>query len=241
MGFLDSLIKGAVNSAARSAASTAVKSAFEQSNSVYSGPKAEADFPKAIGCHSFVCYYAIKGETPESVIRKLGLQKIREANWADGIKTVLETGVGVTKDVFVSPKLGDFVLAISSTRLGLDETNNAVIKSHASKFGELQTFGWGDGAGYYHYAKYANGQAVSAYLKTDNGIFKSGSLTPEERSLNFDKFVNGMDEIPDDFDWDNSPTPTPGQREIWAIAKAWGVDPNFTENKYEKGVGFICK
>jgi len=238
MGLFDSLIKSAVNSIAGDAASAIVKNAAEQAAAA-NAPKAEPDCPVAFGDKAFACWYAVKGETPQTVIRKLGLRVLRESGWADGIRQILDENNN-TDCLFVSPKLGDYVLVISLTKLGLDERDNSVIKRNANLFSELQTFGWADGVSYNHYAKYVNGQVVSAYLITDNGIFKSGSLTPEERELGFDRFINSRDEYPEDYDIDG-PSLTPFNRDICAIAKAWGVDPNFTDNKYEKGVGFICK
>jgi len=196
---------------------------------------AEADFPVPFGYKT--AWYVIKGETTLSVIEKLKLTVISEANWASGLKEAH------AKDgIFVSPIIDDCVLVINLTHWNSDD-----IKGDGSLFSELQYFGSHRVADYYAWAKSTNGKLLRfySYVGGEGHLENEGELTTEELALGFDKYPKeaNFDEWTVE-DWETAVFPD--EDSVISIAQAWGIDPffgdgTFSDEKYEKGVGYLCR
>jgi len=189
------------------------------------------DFPSPFGYK--VCWYAIKNETPHSVIEKLNLKVVRASNWEDGINYIYDS-----RDfIFVSPQVEGYILVINVR----PDNEHDIVKGHALLFEELQYFGTHRVVEYNAWAKFADGKIIRSYCYIgDRGeiTWCEGHATDEEISLGFDKFPSSTDEIlSEDFDHEN----TPNEEDVLNIAKSWGVDTRFECGTYEKGTGFICK
>jgi len=180
-----------------------------------------------------IWWYVIKDETTHSVVEKLRLKIIRESNWNAGIDWVYN----YRDYMFVSPKIGDYVLVVN---IYPDDTNETV-KKHALLFQSFQYFGTHRVVEYHAWAKFEGGNVIRGYSylgERGEITWCEGSITDEELSLSFDRFPSSSDEmLSDDFDCENLPC----EEDVLAIAKAWGVDTQFEGGAYEKGTGFICK
>ena len=188
------------------------------------------DYPNPFGYKT--TWYAIKGETPQTVIEKLDLDILCEANWKSSLDHVRKSD-----DVFVSPVLGDYVLVIDLIGITKDADHD-MVKAHARLFGELFYFGSHTVADYYAWAKFKNGDLIRAYAYIGNGddlFWNEGSITPEELNLGFDKFPVSEDS------YDEDDIITPEEESVIDIARAWSIDPSFDGANYEKSTGYICK
>lgn len=191
-------------------------------------PDLAPDYPCPFGCKT--AWYAIKNETPLSVIEKLRLDIVCESNWKFGLAHIHKND-----DVFVSPQIGDYVLVIDL--IGI--TRNAdheMVKQHSVLFSELQYFGSHRIVDYYAWAKFTKGNLLRAYAYIGEGgelHWNEGQLTAEELTLGFDKFP-----VSDDL-W-NEEDIFPDEENVIAMAKAWGVDPTFSHMICDQSTGYIC-
>jgi len=191
-------------------------------------PNIEPDFPCQFGYKS--SWYAIKNESPVSVIEKLGLDIICESNWNFGFEYIYNH----KNAVFLSPKLDDYVLVI-----GLGDVAIETIKKHAKLFGGMQYFASHRVGSYYAWAKFIEGEIVHAYgycPETEETVFwDEGMLTAEEIKLGFEAFPKKGDEIK----WEEDDI-YPNEEHVIEIAKAWGFNPAFEDGEHEKSTGYIC-
>jgi len=198
----------------------------------------EPDLPHPFG---YKCgWYAIKGETPESVIRKLDLKVISKSNWKFGFDYFLDRKKSLShrnKIVFVSPVVKDYVLVINI----IADNDHNIVKKNALLFENFMYFGTHRVVEYHAWAKFISGKLMRGYSYIgDQGEVSwcEGSLTPDETALSFDRFAKTTEEtLGDDFDYDN----LPNEEDVMDIAKAWSVDTSFEDGGYKKGVGFICE
>jgi hypothetical protein len=188
------------------------------------------DLPVQFGYN--ICWYAIKGETPQTVIEKLNLKTIRESNWADGI----DCAYNHQQYLFISPPVDGYALVINIT----PDDEHTIVKNHAALFKELQYFGTHHVTEYHAWAKFADGKVIRAYCyvgESGEVTWSEGNVTTEEMNLGFDKFPSRTEELlSDDLDFENFP----GEEDVLAIAAAWGADPAFQQGNQQKGTGFIC-
>lgn len=190
----------------------------------------EPDFPIPFGYK--IAWYVIKGETPLSAIEKLKLTVISEANWETGLKEAY-----AEDKVFVSPLVKNCVLVVN-----LIPWKNDHVKVDGKLFSELQYFGNHRVAEYYSWAKFIDGELLRfyTYVGGEGQLESEGDLTPEELNLGFykypqeDYFDNWTDK-----DWDLAVFPD--EDSVIGIAQSWGIDPFFSEQGYEKGLGYICR
>ena len=196
-----------------------------------SNEKKEPDFPCPFGYK--ISWYAIKNETPQSIVEKLKLKVIGESNWQNGIDRVHN----LQNSAFVSPPLDDYVLVIGIS----PDDEHEIVKKHALSFKELQYFGTHRVVEYHAWAKFIDGKIIRSYCyvgESGEVTWCEGDITFEEKSLGFDKFPSSTEEtFSDEFDYGN----LPNEENVLDIAKAWGIDPRFEGKTYEKGTGFICK
>lgn len=177
-------------------------------------------------------WYAIKDETPKSVIEKLRLEVVCEANWKSGLEQTR-----LTDYVFVSPSINGFVLVINLISLSKNADHD-MAKKHACFFNEFFYFGSHRIAGYYAWAKFINGELMRAYAYIGEGgelFWNEGDITIEELKLGFDKFPTSDDSLDNDIDY-------PDEDSVIDIASLWSIDPTFYGRALEKSTstGYIC-
>ena len=174
-------------------------------------------------------WYAIKDETPESVIEKLKLEVVYQANWKSGLEQTRFLDYA-----FVSPSINGFVLVINLFSLSRN-ADHSMAMEHARPFGEFYYFGSHRIADYYGWAKFINGKLIRAYANIAEGgdlCWNEGNITAEELNLGFDK-------IPVDDNWEDAAA-MPDEDSVIDIAKAWSICPLFNGLKIEKSTGYIC-
>ena len=201
-----------------------------------SEPSIEPDYPCPFGYKTL--WYAVKNETPHSVIEKFKLNILCWANWKSGVPVAYETSITspVNKKIFVSPCLDGYVLIIGIHPL--THGNDEIVKSHALLFDELQFFASHRVVDYYCWAKFQNHNLVRAYAYVGdvNEIsWNEGTITAEELVLGFDRFPATETELGEE------DVVFPNEEDVLYIAKAWGIDPKFENRSYEKSTGYLCK
>jgi len=190
----------------------------------------EADFPVAFGYKT--AWYVVKGESSLSVIEKLKLSVVSEANWETGLEEAYNKN-----EIFVSPRVKDCVLVINLAHWNSDD-----IKEDGKLFPELQYFGSHRVADYYAWAKFIDGELLRfyTYVGGEGQLESEGELGSEELTLGFDKYPqeDNLDTWTDE-DWNSAIFPD--EDSVIDIAQAWGIDPFFGEGNYEKGIGYLCR
>jgi len=175
-----------------------------------------------------MAWYAIKGETPQVVMQKLGLAEVQPANWETGIGYAYNNDGGI----FVSPEVNGYVLVI-----GLP-FNAELARKHGALFTELQYFSSDSVRDNYAWAKFINGELVRAHSICCDTVetVSEGKVTGEELTAGFEGLPTA---VAGGFE---------GEREfaceqaVLQIAKAWGVDPLFAdEEQYDKSAGWVCR
>lgn len=194
-------------------------------------PDAFPDKPQPFGYKtSWLC---IKGATPEQVISALGLNNAVPANWASGLTES-------RNKVFVSPVVKGYVLVIGYETFGVMPSVDMELEALgniAKNFKEVQCFANHSVVEFYTWAKFVNGGLVRGYGWAGDQwdvYLNKGGMTPEEKELDFDHFVQGDEEV-----WEEG-IDLPDMESVIDIAAAWGVDPMFSDGEYECGVGYIC-
>lgn len=218
MGFLDSLLKNVGD-----IANDIVKDVSSDISKA-TGNDVKPDQPVPFGWRT--AWLVIKADFPEEVMRKLNIQNAHKSTWEDGIKKSEED-----RQVFVSNPIRGYVLVIGTQELGdhMERLNDL-----AASFEELQFYVSHDIVGLCGWAKYVNGSCVRRYCylgESDKTLWNDGAITDAERQA-------GLSCLPHESeDWDN--VTLPGEDEVIAIARAWGVDPTFEEGTYEPSTGFV--
>ena len=191
-------------------------------------PNVTPDFPCPFGYKT--AWYAIKNETPQSVIEKLKLNIVCESNWEFGINYVYKND-----NLFISPQIDGYVLVVGI--IGLSHNmNHEMVKKHSILFDELQYFGSHRVVDYYAWIKFAKQKLIRAYAylgESGEVEWNEGIITAEEVGLGFDKFPVS------EHTWEEDEK-QPDEEDVIDIAKAWGVDPTFSDANIEKSTGYIC-
>jgi hypothetical protein len=149
-------------------------------------PILEPDYPSPFGYKT--AWYAIKCDTPDIVIEKLGLRLISKANWESGIRCIYARG-----DIFVSPFINGYLLSIGL----IDVTQENVIE-HSLLFDELQYFATHRVVEFHAWAKFADHNLIRAYSYCgDQGeiSWNFGALTEIEKNLELDKLPKSSDDL----------------------------------------------
>jgi len=172
-------------------------------------------------------WYAIKGETPQAVMQKLGLNELCVANWESGIGYVYAN----EGDVFVTPEIDGYVLVI-----GLPRDIN-FSQQHGGLFDELQHFVSNSVWDYYAWAKFTNGTLVRTYCAcAETGeVTSDGEITTQELQL-------GLDNLPPIAGGLEGNSEHAYEQAVLLLAKAWGIDTLFPdEQRYDKSAGWLCR
>lgn len=189
----------------------------------------DPDFPVPFG---YKCnWLCVKSNSPLEVIDRLDLKNPEPSNWDKGIE------MAYNGYRFVSPSLDGYVLVVN---FGMDILTLApeLLDEKARLFPELQFFVTQRVSDYHAWAKYINGVLIRGYgwSGCDGTVFlNTGEPTPEEVKLGF------TDLLPSDDTADWSKFKTPDEEYVLELAAEWGIDPAFSNNNYQKGMGYICR
>lgn len=185
----------------------------------------EPDGPEPFGYKTG--WLAIRCQDPRRVLETLGGTDVRPANW----KTGLAAAEGPGGQVFVSPSLDGWVLAVGLLELGEDR---ALLERLAAEFEEVQFFATHRVTEHHAWLRYQKGALVRDYCYSgDQGAVErdAGALTPEEQALGFGRFPRKGDAGGESF---------PCEEDVLDIAAAWGADPRFARKKDPPSTGWVC-
>ena len=201
--------------------------------------KPTPDLPRDFG---YKCQWlALKAKETQPVVTALQLRRVTPANWAMGIEGAY------SNKIFVSPVLGQWVLAIGTT------LPNAGDVCHPDKmtpmlielskiFEEVQYFVTHRVVEYHAWVKAKQGEIIRAYAflgETTTTLWNKGDRTPEEIELGFSFVDETSPEAKDESFWEREDLRFPNEEDVMAIAGKWSVDPLFESNQYDPGVGVL--
>jgi len=160
-----------------------------------------------------VAWLAIRSEKPREVAEALGLVKIQDSAWSEGLQAA---GRG---DVFVSPPVQGWVLVVSSSLPDAGDGKSTdkctpLLSRLGKRFPDVQYFATHRVVEYHAWARLKNGVVVRqfAYLGERGEVsWDNGSQTPEEVQLGF-KFDAEKGFYPDEED-------------VLHLAEAWSINP----------------
>jgi hypothetical protein len=184
------------------------------------GPTPPPDLPRAFGPRCV--WLAVHGATTAAVARALALGDAAPSGWEAGVKAAY------AGRVFVTPPLDGWVLA-ASVRLpdaggGAQHPDEAtpLLARLSAALGEVQYFGSYDEIGWLAWARFRDGKALRKFAvlgAQDAVLWNEGEPTAEERALGLAPGDRGGDAGLDD-------------RSIFALARAWSVDPSALEARH---------
>lgn len=198
---------------------------FSENNTKNTPVPSEDDSPVPFG-HK-MAWYTIRASSPESVIEKMGLKKIKPCDWKEGIETIYEN----SEQIFITPTTDGWVLAIGYPFDSIDAR-------YVSLFEDLQYYCTHSTVEYHIWAKYSGGSVVRAYAflgETGEVEMNEGELTSEEKSLGFAELPISTEMV-----YSDSYPRIPEEEDVLNIAAAWGVDPSFNTPVVCEGNGYLC-
>jgi hypothetical protein len=182
------------------------------------------DFPISFGYKTR--WLAIDSEDAPAVVEALGLLRVKQATWAEGMY----------KGTFVAPSILGWTLVQGIQPEVGDPLFSSFLENLSRRFGEVQYFGTYRVVGYDAWAKAVDGRIVRAYGwlgERGEVLLSVGPRTQEEEELGF-RFVES---IPTDADWNN--LESPGEEDVMRIAGRWSLNPQEIDAYESKGVGFL--
>ncbi len=156
------------------------------------------DKPQAFGYK--INWFAVRTPDPQSVVDALKLEQATPANWASGLAAVYESRGDTPQWVFVSPPIGDWILAVApliDLPSQIDESADDPIvaglgrefRRHFSglttRFSEVQFFCSYRVVGYVAWARARQGEPPRAFAFMDDVLVNTGDQSPEEARLGF--------------------------------------------------------
>jgi hypothetical protein len=174
-------------------------------------PAPAPDTPIGFGYKT--AWIAVPAGDPQAVARMLGLRDVRPSSWRAGV-----AGGGGAEQVFVTPALEGWILAVGSTlapRCGppRDEPCLALIRELSQHFGRAQYFATHRVVGLSAWARARDGQMERAYCF----MGESGETAWDEGER-----VDGEPVIDHDAG--------PDEADVMAVAERWSVNPTTLEH-----------
>jgi len=142
-------------------------------------------------------WLAVRDGDPAALAGALGLAKLRDAGWEEGVAAAYDEDGAV----FVSPATSGWVFAVGGA---LAEADVAAVARTLG--GEVQHFGTHRVSGYAIWARYVQGTLVRRVHVADGEVQEEGEPTPIELEL-------------------DATLPEADEEEVLRVAAAWSVDP----------------
>ena len=180
---------------------------------------------------SKICWLAIKTDSADQVIEALNLQDIQTANWEKGLSAAYKND----GEIFVTPVLGEWVLAIGRSileKIGIYDMENSFfwLLYLSEQLGSVQYFCTQSSADYHAWAWAENGTLVRAYAysgKAGECLWDLGDPKEDEEALMLGKRALNSEDgrfVPD-------------EAFVIALANAWSVDPSFKRGIAQSALG----
>lgn len=184
----------------------------------------DPDKPIAFGAKS--SWIATRAPDAEALAAALGLVETQPCNWASGF---LASRAYPSDYVFVTPRIGDWVLA---TGIGLPEPSNPSLDDWRSlmarvsrHFGEAQYFASHRVSSYSAWSLYDKGRETRLFACADDPIHNLGEPLPEEADLM--AHLPNLEEADEDSGyWDREDLRVPQEEDVLRLAAAWSFDPS---------------
>jgi hypothetical protein len=179
------------------------------------------DAPKAFGPRCV--WLAFRTTSAAVVMRALELRDVAPSTWIDGVKAAY------AGRIFVTPPIDGWVLAASTRFPDPGDGSHPDLATPAlvrlsQAVGEVQYFGTDEDVGWAAWARFVHGAPTRklSYLGAhDLVIWADGEPSSEERKLGLLYTRKGLRE-----------PPFPSEKNVFAIAGAWSVDPSALETRH---------
>ena len=184
-------------------------------------------------------WLAVKADDNIEVAKTLGMKTPIRSNWVYAIDNLY-----VQDSVFVTPKIGDWILVIGSlptgtTSEGLKDVKK-LLEVFSKTFSEAQYFSCFQG--YYCFAKAKEGtiERLYAYNYNTHEYDTIGASTKEEFAYKFPNILPWeIDEEDQDY-WEKERVTFPTEKIIINIAENWSVNPMTLRNREDiEGLGIL--
>jgi hypothetical protein len=179
-------------------------------------------------------WIAVKGGNPGDLAQQLNLEHARRVPWTEGIEAAYRDRALQPTTAFVTPPVGDWVLAVGSCFLpgggkrSLDSLAN-LVTSLSVAFGEAQSFATHRVVEYHHWMRARDGHLERYFAFIGEGgevIANIGPVTEAERKLRFSREPVEQ--------W------MPNQEDVMTMAGAWSIDPSkLTALSIPAGLGIL--
>jgi hypothetical protein len=186
-------------------------------------------------------WLAVRGTSPERVMKELGLAGAERAPWPEGVALAC---AGAT---FVGGPVGGWTLAVGLDLAEALDPENAsdslVVRLSKQLDTEVQFFGTHRVTEWHAWAKAIEGRLKRAYVyEGESGSFElnHGAQSEEERRLGFNFFDDQAPEAQDDSYWEREDLRWPDEDDVLALAAEWSVDPaNLDERSDVPAMGWL--
>jgi hypothetical protein len=181
-----------------------------------------------------IAWLAVRRAPQLTVARSLRLQGVQPCSWVAGVQAAY---AGTT--VFITPRIGDWTLAVSGALPSADRPNwIPFLSALGAAFEEVQYFGTHRVGDYCAWARVVNGVVVRAYADPE-GI-SIGAVSEDEHALGF-RF---LDDIAEDDEtqldtWlaDDGSMVIPDEMAVQLLAGRWSVNPQLLTAEDVRGAG----
>lgn len=183
-----------------------------------------------------ISWFAIKADSPEIVMDRLGCTKRKVSNWKNAFDNMFKTG-----QVFVTPSFDGWVLVLNYDNPA-NYNDMDCLKRIAARFEEMQYYVSSRISDLYCWVKFCDGRLVRGYYylgERGEALWNEGELTAQEQELGLTMLPKSdIGEDWDDEAWDN--ITFPDEDSVLGIAAAWSTDPLLKKYKDTKSTGFLC-
>jgi hypothetical protein len=191
-----------------------------------------------------MAWIALRTTDMAAVVAALGLRDSKPATWSEGLKRVYE----YSADVFVTPPLGSWILAVgfplgSLSDKGMRLSIAPLLEGLSQGFGDAQYFCTHRVVGLHVWARAQHGRLVRGYAyvgERGETLWDEGPLTQDERNLGFSFFDERSPEARQDDYWTPKDLTYPDEACVMQIAAAWSIDPTTLDEQFkEPGFGAL--
>jgi hypothetical protein len=196
---------------------------------------ADPDVPVPFGPRT--AWLALETTETDRVVAALGLQDVRAATWAEGIKAVQQSSV------FVTPPLADWTLAVGTALIPPDRAEAFVkplLERLSRQFGDAQYFCTHHDYELHVWARARKGRLVRGYGwlgQKSLTLWDEGGQTKEERDLGFSFLAGGAFTTAPARDREAT---APDEDCVMQVAALWSIDPSTLNEHYlEPATGLL--
>ena len=195
-------------------------------------------------------WLAIQSDSAETVLQKLPVHRIQQANWETGFATIFQADDKSQRAIFITPSINGWVLVASYLVLptldNLDKVN-AFLSPLRENFSQGQFFGSYRVVDYIAWAKAENGKWVRRFAYADGAVLDNfGQQTQAEKTLklvDIQSTADVVDILQSTVDLNNETVldalldeETPLQ-----IAGFWSINPSqLEEMQLSKSTGWVA-